>query len=86
MTPTTLLTFENTTQSITDWALDYGIPPEVIINRIKKNWPICFAITEPIPTRPGKKLTDRFTAAAISALDLPTIRKPKRRQIQERDI
>ncbi|WP_037317167.1 hypothetical protein [Ruegeria halocynthiae] len=66
--PKSMLTYQGSTQSITDWALDYGIPPATIIKRLKDGWPVGCAIGEPIAADPGDKLRDRLTIAAIRKL------------------
>jgi hypothetical protein len=72
--PESILSYQGTTQSVTDWALDYGIPPKTIINRLHDGWPVGCAIGEPIAVEPGEKLRDRLIIAAIRKL---TETKPK---------
>lgn len=58
MTRNDLLTLDGVTQSINEWALDYGIPVRTIMTRLHQDMPIERAITKPIPTRPGITLDD----------------------------
>lgn len=67
-TPNSELTYQGATQSITDWALDYGIPPSTIIKRLNQGWPVGCAIGEPIQVQPGEKLNDQLTNAVIRKL------------------
>lgn len=47
-----VLTFNGKTQCITDWALETGIPREIIYIRINRNnWPVDLALTHPPKTR-----------------------------------
>ncbi|NVO55098.1 hypothetical protein HW561_04745 [Rhodobacteraceae bacterium B1Z28] len=66
--PESMLTYQSTTQSITEWALDYGIPLATIIKRLNDGWPVGCAIGEPIAVEPGEKLRDRLIIAAIRKL------------------
>lgn len=50
-TAETLLTFQGITQPIYEWALDYGIPPQTILIRLKSGSTIERAITKPILVR-----------------------------------
>ncbi|WP_377191006.1 hypothetical protein [Ruegeria meonggei] len=79
MTPTTQLTYQGTTQSVTDWALDYGIPPATIIKRLNDCWPVGCAIGEPIAVEPGERLKDRLIITAIRRLTAAAP-KPKLKQ------
>jgi hypothetical protein len=63
MTPT-MLTFDGTTQSVTEWALDYGITPHTISRRLRKGWSVGRAITTPIPSKPGARLSGSYLDAA----------------------
>ncbi|UWR59114.1 hypothetical protein [Phaeobacter inhibens] len=60
-----ILTFEGVTQSVTEWALDYGITPKTITQRLRYGWSVERAITTPVCTRPGKKLSGAYLDAAI---------------------
>ncbi len=51
------LVYQGVSQSILDWALDYGIPPSTIIKRLANGWSVGCAIVEPIQAKPGEKLT-----------------------------
>jgi len=59
MTPATTLTFDGIKQAITEWALDYGIAPAVIIARLERGLPVEEAITRPMVTARGQKLTGK---------------------------
>ena len=48
MTPETMLTFDNETKPINEWALDYGITPSIIIARLERGETIANAITKPM--------------------------------------
>jgi hypothetical protein len=48
MTPANTLTHHGTEQSITEWALDYGITPGIIIARLERGMTIGDAITTPM--------------------------------------
>jgi hypothetical protein len=48
MTPATILEHEGIRQSITEWALDYGITPAIIIARLERGMNIADAITAPM--------------------------------------
>lgn len=52
------LTFEGVTQSVREWALDYGIPANMIANRIRLGWTVARAITTPMRAKPGDQLDD----------------------------
>lgn len=57
MTNDDLLTFNGVTQPITEWALDYGIYPNVIVNRLARGWTIERAITKPMAAAPAQRLS-----------------------------
>lgn len=52
----TELTFDGTTQPISEWALDYGITPAVIIARLERGLSIEEAITKPMVVARGQRL------------------------------
>lgn len=52
-----LLTVEGTTQPITEWALDYGIPCALIRSRLKRGWSEERAVTEPMRVIHSARLT-----------------------------
>lgn len=52
----TKLRFEGVTQSVEEWAADYGIPCKLIHSRLKRGWSVERAITEPMQVRRGDKL------------------------------
>ncbi|WP_094541396.1 hypothetical protein [Brucella grignonensis] len=56
MTPADTLTFDNTTQPITEWALDYGITAKIIIDRLNRGWTAEQAITIPMHVAPKQRL------------------------------
>lgn len=58
MTPADLLTYDGTTQPIAEWALDYGIPADLIIERLKQGQSIEAAITTMMPFAPEKPRHD----------------------------
>jgi hypothetical protein len=65
MTPATKLTFDGIEQPITEWALDYGIVPAVIIARLERGLSIEQAITTPMVTAPGQRLTGKHLDSYI---------------------
>lgn len=50
MTPATILEHDGMKQPITDWALDYGITPAIIIARLERGMAIADAIIKPMKT------------------------------------
>lgn len=56
MTPATMITFDGITQPVTEWALDYGIAPAVIVGRLDRGLSAEQAITTPMVTARGQKL------------------------------
>lgn len=48
MTPATILEYNSVRQSITEWALDYGITPAIIIARLERSMTAGDAITTPM--------------------------------------
>jgi len=50
-----IVSFDGITQSISEWALDYGIPATLIVERLHRGWSIPRAITEPMPVKPGQR-------------------------------
>lgn len=65
-----LLTVDNTTQPITEWAADFGIPVALIRSRLKRGWSEERAVTEPMIVRRGEELP------ANAMLDLPRPPRP----------
>ena len=70
-----LITFEGVTQTVTDWALDYGITPEMISRRLRNGWPVAKAITTPVPAKPGDKLKGAYLDAALGEVKPKAKRK-----------
>lgn len=58
MTPDDLLSYDGVDQSISEWALDYGIPAELIIDRLNAGRSVEDAITAPMEVAPGQRLPD----------------------------
>lgn len=50
MTPETILDHDGVQQTITEWALDYGLTPTIIIARIERGLSVASAITTPMMT------------------------------------
>ena len=48
MTPATILEHDGISQPITEWALDYGITPAIIVGRLERGETIADAITTPM--------------------------------------
>lgn len=68
MTPATNLTFDGIEQPITEWALDYGIAPAVIIARLERGLSNEQAITTPMVTARGQKLKGKHLDSYIASL------------------
>lgn len=57
MTPADIIAFEGESKPITEWALDYGITPGIIIARLERGDTVAHAITSPMKIGyPGQKL------------------------------
>ena len=56
MNPETRITFDGVSQSVTDWALDYGITPKILIARLERGLSAAQAIKRPMVTLPGQRL------------------------------
>ena len=56
MNADTLLTFDDREQSILEWALDYGVTPDVIIARLKRGATVKEAISAPMRAAAGQRL------------------------------
>lgn len=52
-----MLTHEGITRPITEWALDYGIYPSVITDRLARGWTTGRAITTPMVVAPRQRLS-----------------------------
>lgn len=63
MTPDDLLTYDGTTQPVSEWALDYGIPADLIIERLKQGQSIEAAITTMMPFTASKQASRARTYA-----------------------
>lgn len=50
------ITLDDITQPVVEWALDYGIYPSVILDRLARGWPVERAITTPMVTVPRQRL------------------------------
>jgi len=85
MTRHDLVTLDGVTQPLIEWALDYGIPIKLLLNRIRLGMPVVKAITKPMPVKPGQKLDDEAwgvvgdflasagTGAGSTAQEIPKI-------------
>lgn len=58
MTRDDFITFDGVTQSIDEWALDYGIPARTIMSRLRQGMSAERAITKTISAKPGVTLDD----------------------------
>lgn len=68
MTSATILEHDGITQSITEWALDYGITPGIIIGRLERGLTVADAITKPMQIGyRGQKLASPDMEAFIFA-------------------
>lgn len=68
MTRHDLLTYDSVTQSVEEWALDYGITPELILTRLNRGMRVGLAITKPMKTKPGDRLPDPCNRGVVSNL------------------
>ena len=68
-----MLTHDGITQPITEWALDYGIYPNVITDRLARGWSVDRAIITPMVTAPHQRLDHKHLP------DLPTLRHVAKR-------
>jgi hypothetical protein len=68
MTRNDLLAHDGVTQPITEWALDYGITPELILSRLSRGMRVGLAITKPMKTKPGDRLPDPCSPGVVSNL------------------
>ena len=73
MTRYDLLTLHNLSQSITDWALDYGIPPDLIIERLRTGKSIEEAVTLPMKVRRGDRLKGQYLLNELSKFTKPGV-------------
>lgn len=79
MTPATILEHDAIRQSITEWALDYGITPAIIIARLERGMTIADAITKPMKVgHRGQKLASLDMERFISRLAKPSVERPKK--------
>lgn len=68
MTPATILSHDGIEQSVSEWALDYGITPAIIIGRLERGEAIADAITTPMKTgHRGQKLSSPDIEAFIAS-------------------
>lgn len=66
-----MITMDGITQPIVEWALDYGIYPAVISDRLARGWTAERAITAPMMVAPHQRLNGKFLPG------LPKCRHPK---------
>ncbi len=76
MKTTTILAHDGIEQPITEWALDYGITPAIIIERIRRGVSIADAITTPMTVSHVRQQLPVFHKQQV---DRPTRKQPKRR-------
>jgi len=73
-----MLTFDGITQPINEWALDYGIYPAVISDRLARGWTIARAITKPMIVAPAQRLTSKhMPGLPASSEDYRTARRKR---------
>lgn len=85
MTPSTNLAHDGIEQSITEWALDYGITPGIIMARLERGVSIADAITMPMKVgHRGQRLPtfSRKQAAIRTVSHLPPA--PREHHVRER--
>ena len=75
MTPKTILTFEGRKRSVKDWALDYGITPNIIIARLERGMSIADAITKPMQVAFAGQQLPIFSRLQKSVATKPRKRK-----------
>lgn len=73
MTPATILEHDGIKQPITEWALDYGITPGIIIGRLERGVTIADAINTPMKTGHRGQRLPIFSKQQI----ITTRRKPR---------
>ncbi len=56
MTPNTVLEHDGVAQSVTEWALDYGITPAIIVGRLERGMSVAEAIVRPMLAIKGQRL------------------------------
>lgn len=66
MTPESIVALDGVVQSISEHALDYGIPASLIIGRLHSGWDRREAIVTPMETEPGQKLDQNLTSRSVS--------------------
>ena len=69
------LTIDGTTQTIEDWAADYGVPCALIRSRLRHGWSAERAVTEPMVVQQGEKLARDAIVESGSSPDF-TLRGP----------
>ncbi|WP_311028215.1 hypothetical protein [Mesorhizobium koreense] len=67
MTPATMIAFDGIEQPVTEWALDYGIAPAVIIARLERGMPVAEAITKPMVAARGQKLSGEHIDSYVAS-------------------
>ncbi|OCP17021.1 MULTISPECIES: hypothetical protein [unclassified Ensifer] len=67
MTPATILDHDGIGQPITEWALDYGITPAIIIGRLERGATIADAITTPMQIGLGTQRLPIFSPEQLPA-------------------
>jgi len=60
-----ILTHDGITQPVEEWALDYGITPELIEHRMSRGWNTAAAIETPMDAPKGYRLPEVGAPAAI---------------------
>lgn len=87
MTGNDLLTHGGITQPVNEWALDYGIYPSVILDRLARGWSVERAITKPMVIAPHQRL-DRKHMPGFSRLrrNLPNSLKPATEVEREQNV
>ena len=56
----TMITFDGLSQPLNDWALDYGIYPDVITDRLARGWSVERTITTPMAVAPSQRLLPAY--------------------------
>lgn len=74
----TMLTLDGISQPITEWALDYGIYPAVITERLERGWAVERAITTPMAVAPSQQLNGEHLPGLRDLLAQKRAKRPKR--------
>lgn len=81
MTPASILAYDGIEQPIIEWALDYGITPEIIVARIERGMTVADAVTTPMLTgHSGQRLPVYHSSQGSRASEPPTSKARRRKR------